>query len=80
MSTLVQFYELLIVIYCLLTWFPMRQGGLLHDFAAVLDSICGPYLSVFRRIIPPLGGIDFSPVVALLALSLGERLLFNILL
>nr|WP_239458192.1 YggT family protein [Collinsella tanakaei] len=77
---MVGFYELLIVIYCLLTWFPMRQGGILYDFAAVLDSICGPYLNLFRRIIPPMGGIDFSPVVALLALSLGERLLINILL
>lgn len=74
------FYELLIVIYCLLTWFPMRQGGFLYDFASALDTLCGPYLNLFRRIIPPMGGIDFSPVVALLALSLGERILLNILL
>ncbi len=74
------FYELLIVIYCLLSFFPMRQGGLLHDVAAVLDSIVGPYLNLFRRLIPPMAGIDFSPVIALLALSLAERLIFNILL
>ena len=74
------FYELLIVIYCLLSFFPMRQGGLLHDVAAVLDSIVGPYLNLFHRLIPPMAGIDFSPVIALLALSLAERLIFNILL
>ncbi|MDM8245271.1 YggT family protein [Collinsella tanakaei] len=79
-STLVGFYELLIVIYCLLSWFPMRQGGIVYDFAVVLDRLVGPYLNFFRRIIPPMGGIDFSPVVALIALSLAERLVFNIIL
>ena len=74
------FYELLIVIYCLLSWFPMRQGGIVYDFAVVLDRLVGPYLDFFRRIIPPMGGIDFSPVVALIALSLAERLVFNIIL
>ena len=42
----------------------MKQGGLLQDIAAVLDSVCGPWLNLFRRFIPPMGGIDFSPVVA----------------
>ena len=49
------FYELLIVIYCLLSWFPMRQGGIVYDFAVVLDRLVGPYLNFFRRIIPPMG-------------------------
>lgn len=52
----------------------------MYDLAMVLDSICGPYLNLFRRIIPPMGGIDFSPVIALIALNLAERLLFNIIL
>lgn len=79
-STLLDFYEILIVVYCLFSFFPMRQGGFLHDVAMVLDSIVGPYLNLFRRIIPPMGGIDFSPVIALLALNLGFQLLVNILL
>ena len=79
-STLLNFYEILIVVYCLFSFFPMRQGGFLQDVAMVLDSIVGPYLNLFRRIIPPMGGIDFSPVIALLALNLGFQLLVNILL
>ena len=31
----------------------MKQGGLLQDIAAVLDSVCGPWLNLFRRFIPP---------------------------
>ena len=53
----------------------MKQGGLLQDIAAVLDSVCGPWLNLFRRFIPPMGGIDFSPVVAIIALQLVKLVL-----
>lgn len=57
----------------------MREGGLMQDIAAVLDTIVGPYLNLFRRYIPPMGGMDFSPVVAVIALSVIERLVIGIL-
>lgn len=71
---------MLIIARVILSWVPVRQGGLLYDVVAVLDSVTGPYLNLFRRIIPPMGGVDFSPVIALLALNLAERLVFNIIL
>ena len=71
---------MLIIARVILSWVPVRQGGLLYDIVAVLDSVTGPYLNLFRRIIPPMGGVDFSPVIALLALNLAERLGFNIIL
>ena len=71
---------MLIIARLILSWVPVRQGGLLYDIVAVLDSVTGPYLNLFRRIIPPMGGVDFSPVIALLALNLAERLVFNIIL
>ncbi len=51
----------------------------MQDIAAVLDTIVGPYLNLFRRYIPPMGGMDFSPVVAVIALSVIERLVIGIL-
>lgn len=57
----------------------MKQGGLLRDIAAVLDSVCSPWLNLFRRFIPPMGGIDFSPVVAIIALQLVQRLVLQLL-
>ena len=78
-NTLFNFYSTLIVVYCLLTWIPMRSGGLLEDIAAVLDGVCGPWLNLFRRIIPPMGGVDFSPVVAIIALQLVQRLVLQLL-
>ena len=78
-NTLFNFYSTLIVVYCFMTWIPMKQGGLLQDIAAVLDSVCGPWLNLFRRFIPPMGGIDFSPVVAIIALQLVQRLVLQLL-
>lgn len=74
-DSLINFYNILIIVYCLLTWIPMNPNGLLADIGAVLDGIVGPYLNFFRRIMPHLGGIDFSPVIAVLALTFIERLL-----
>lgn len=74
-DSLINFYNILIIVYCLLTWIPMSPNGLLADIGAVLDGIVGPYLNFFRRIMPPMGGIDFSPVIAVLALTFIERLL-----
>lgn len=74
-DSLINFYNILIIVYCLLTWIPMNPNGLLADIGAVLDGIVGPYLNFFRRIMPPMGGIDFSPVIAVLALTFIERIL-----
>ena len=74
-DSLINFYNILIIVYCLLAWIPMNPNGLLADIGAVLDGIVGPYLNFFRRIMPPMGGIDFSPVIAVLALTFIERIL-----
>lgn len=79
-QSLFQFYNFLILAYCLLTWIPMNPNGLLADIGAVLESLVGSFLNFFRRFMPAMGGIDFSPVIAVLALTLIERLLIGILL
>lgn len=79
-SALVNFYEWLVIIWCFMSWFPLREGSLIYDIAVVIDRIVSPYMNIFRRLIPPLGGMDFSPIVGLFVLSFGERLLFRLLL
>lgn len=78
-ATLVDFYEMLIIVYILLSWFPIREGSLVHDIGMVLQSLCEPYLGFFRRFIPPMGGVDFSPIIAVIALNLVSRLLIGII-
>lgn len=78
--TLFNFYSFLILAYCLLTWFPIRPGGLLEDIGYVLQRIVGPYLGFFRKFIPPMAGIDWSPVLAIVVLNLIENVLIGLLL
>ena len=79
-QTLFNFYSFLVLAYCLLSWFPRRSGSLMEDIGAVLESIVGPYLNIFRRFMPPMGGIDWSPVLAILVLNLLENLILRLLL
>ncbi len=69
-AQLFNFYSILIVIYCVFTWFPLRNGGFLADVFTALTRICAPYLNIFRRFIPSFGGIDISPILAIVVLEL----------
>ncbi|MBM4415748.1 MAG: YggT family protein [Chloroflexi bacterium] len=49
----------------LLTWFPIDRGGPIFQ---ALDAITEPILQPLRRIIPPIGMIDITPMVAMFLL------------
>lgn len=72
---LADLYSMIIVVYVLLSWFPMNNG-VLADIYRVLGRVCDPYLNLFKKVIPPIGGmVDISPVIALLVLQFGVRLI-----
>jgi len=71
------FYTYLILAYVLMSWFPV--SGALADVYRVLASICEPYLSLFRRFIPPVGAFDISAIVAILVLQLAIRAVVRLL-
>ncbi|MBN3896156.1 MAG: YggT family protein [Nostoc sp.] len=68
LATFIQIYTLLLIIRVLLTWFP-NINWYNQPFAA-LSQITDPYLNLFRSIIPPLGGMDFSPMLAIILLQI----------
>ena len=71
-------YSMIIFVYGMMSWLPTDRG-LLADIYHVLGKVCDPYLNLFRRFIPPIGGmVDVSPIVALLVLQFGVRLLVMI--
>lgn len=75
--TLIRYYSWALVIYILLSWFPNARES---TFGQFLARICEPYLEPFRRVIPPIGMIDISPIVAFIVLrfaSDGLRALFG---
>ncbi|GAC1460629.1 MAG: YggT family protein [Chamaesiphon sp.] len=63
-----QIYILLLIVRILLTWFPTVNW--MNQLASALSPITDPYLDLFRSIIPPLGGLDLSPMLAILVLQL----------
>ncbi len=72
---LVNAYSLIIFVYVMMSWLPVNRG-ILADIYQVLGKVCDPYLNLFRKIIPPIGGmVDVTPIVALLVLQFGVRLL-----
>ncbi|CAM4334847.1 MAG: YggT family protein [Paenibacillus macerans] len=62
-------YYWMIIIYIFMSWVPNVRESFIGEF---LGKMVEPYLAPFRRIVPPLGMIDFSPIVALLALWLAS--------
>lgn len=65
-SNFLSIYNLVITGRILLSWFPQTQSiGLLQPVFAITD----PYLNLFRGILPPIFGLDFSPILAFLLLN-----------
>ena len=60
----------------ILSWVPTRLPWGLNDF---LFSVTEPILGPIRRALPLAGGMDLSPLVALIALQLAEQLLLKLL-
>ncbi|WP_019152860.1 YggT family protein [Robertmurraya massiliosenegalensis] len=72
---LISIYSWALIIYILLSWFPNARESAIGQFLA---RICEPYLDPFRRIIPPLGMIDISPIVAILVLRFATNGLWQL--
>jgi YggT family protein len=84
LSTLIYVYTLLIVVYIvvqLLFAFGVRPPYSRASDAVLtfLRDVCEPYLRIFRRIIPMVGAFDFSPMVAIIVLSLVGNVLVSLI-
>lgn len=69
-------YSLMLIVRILSSWFPDLQE---KKAMRLLAFYTDPYLNIFRRIIPPLGMLDISPVAAIFALQLLETVVKNII-
>ena len=62
-----QIFFWLILVRCLLSFVPSIDWYK-QPFTAVKD-VTDLYLNLFRKIVPPIGGLDFSPIIAVIALQ-----------
>jgi uncharacterized protein YggT (Ycf19 family) len=83
-QTLVFVYTILIVAYILSSMFFQVGGRLpysrgLNAVMGFLRDVCEPFLRIFRRVLPPLGPLDLSPMVAIVVLNIAGAIVANLI-
>jgi YggT family protein len=83
-QTLVFVYTILIVAYILSSMFFQVGGRLpysrgLNVVMGFLRDVCEPFLRIFRRVLPPLGPLDLSPMVAIVVLNIAGAIVANLI-
>jgi YggT family protein len=68
-------YILLVFAYILTSWIRLPYSPTLNRIQRFLYDVCDPYLRIFRRVLPPVGPLDQSPIVAIYVLIICQRLL-----
>ena len=70
-------YILLILAYVLTSWIRMPYS--LHRVQRFLDDVCEPYIRLFRRVLPSMGPLDLSPIVAVFTLIVARTILVSLI-
>jgi len=73
-------YTLFLLLHILLSWFQLPYNPLLNKVRGVRYDACQPYLNLFRGLLPPMGGLDLSPIIAFIVLYAANRIVVAILL
>ncbi len=76
-QTFFQIYLLMILVTIVASWFPNLYQ---YRWMRMIADLTRPYLNFFRRIIPPIGMLDLSPLLALICLEVLERILVGLFL
>jgi YggT family protein len=71
-TTILQFYSVAILVNALTSWV---APGAYSPATQLLDRLCEPLLGPVRRVVPPVGGLDFSPLIVLIGLQALQILL-----
>ena len=75
-AVFVYVYSALIFAYILLSW--IRIPYALNWLQRFLYDVCEPYIRIFRRLLPPVGVLDLSPVIAIVVLYVLRVLINNV--
>lgn len=71
-------YFFLIILRIFLSWIPSIRWE--NNPWKTIRAVTDIYLDLFRRIIPPFNGLDFSPIIAMLVLQIIQYIVIYILL
>ena len=68
LASFLNIYFVLLIVRILLSWFQTAEWA--FQIMSFLSPVTDPYLNIFRSFIPPIGGIDFSAILAIFALQI----------
>jgi len=72
-------YTLVLFAYIITSWLRLPYSPWLNRIQRFLYDVCEPYIRLFRRVLPAAGALDFSPLLALIALGVIDRFLIWVL-
>jgi uncharacterized protein YggT (Ycf19 family) len=72
-------YTLVIFAYIITSWIRLPYSPWLNRIQRFLYDVSEPYLRLFRRILPPLGPLDLSPMIGIVVLLLLGQIVNRIL-
>ena len=75
-SALFIVYLILIFVRILLSWIPrMPYNVYLRGVVTFIEETTNPYLNLFRRVLPPIGPFDISPILAIFVLLIAQAVI-----
>lgn len=77
-------YLILIFARILLSWIPrLPYNRYLRAVVEFIHQVTDPYLNLFRRVLPPVGGrgfaLDLSPIIAVVVLLIAQTVVVNLI-
>ena len=72
-------YGIVLLAYLLMSWIRLPYSLTLDRIQHFLFDVSEPYLRLFRRLLPMAGPLDFSPIIAFLALGIIDQLVTRVL-
>jgi uncharacterized protein YggT (Ycf19 family) len=72
-------YGIVLLAYLLMSWVRLPYSLTLDRIQHFLHDVSEPYLRLFRRLLPMAGPLDFSPIIAFLALGVLDQVVVRIL-
>jgi YggT family protein len=77
-------YFILILVSIVLSWVPrLPYNRVLHAVVSFVHDVTQPYLRIFRRFLPPIGGggfaLDLSPIIGIIVLLIAQSIVVNLI-
>jgi uncharacterized protein YggT (Ycf19 family) len=72
-------YILLILAFIITSWIRLPYSPWLNRIQRFLYDVCDPYLRLFRRVLPPFGALDLSPMLGVVVLIVLQQVIHTLL-